>query len=88
MDDLEDIRREISNFLIDTSEDNPLICNIIIGESYGISDLERPTIISMFQIPGEGIICFNIEGYPDPLEFDDLEREDLIEILKYLYNND
>lgn len=88
MNDLENIRKELSNFLIDTSEDNPLICNIIVGDSYGISDLERPTIINMFQIPGEGIICFNIEGYPEPLEFDDLELEDLVIILKYLHDND
>ena len=82
---LEQLRNEISRFLIDTSEQSPLKCNISIGSSYGISELERPVVTDIFQIPGEGIIYFTIEGYFKPIEFDDLDEEDLEIILKYLY---
>lgn len=82
----ETIRKELSAILTDTSEENQLKCNIQIGEkeAVGISTLELPTIISIFQQPEEGIIWFEIEGYENYLEFDEIPKYDLINVLKFL----
>lgn len=82
----ETIRKKLSVILIDTSEENQLKCNIQIGEkeAVGISTLELPTIISIFQQPEEGIIWFEIEGYENYLEFDEIPKYDLINVLKFL----
>jgi hypothetical protein len=71
---------------MDTCEEKPMACNIIIGEeqAMGISSLQMPTVTSAFQLPSEGIIYFNIEGYKEPVEFDDLSTYDLNKILKEL----
>jgi hypothetical protein len=80
----EQLRKKFSALLIDTSEDKPLECNIPFGDSYGLSTLELPTVISMFQISTEGIIYFQIEGVQYPMEFDEFSVDDLKEILKSL----
>jgi hypothetical protein len=79
-------RRKISSFLIDTSEQNPLKCTIIVGEdeAFGLSTLQMPTICEIFQIPGEGIIYYKLEGTPNFEEIETLTVFDLIEIYKYL----
>lgn len=80
----EQLRKKFSALLMDTSEDKPLECNIPFEDSYGLSTLELPTVIGMFQIPTEGIIYFQIEGVQYPMEFDEFSDEDLKEILKSL----
>ena len=82
----EQIRHKISAILMDTCEEKPMPCNIIIGEeqTMGLSSLQMPVVTSAFQLPSEGIIYFNIEGYKDPVEFDDLSTYDLNKILKEL----
>ena len=80
----EQLRKKFSALLMNTSEEKPLECNIPFGDSYGLSTLELPTVTSMFQIPTEGIIYFQIEGVQYPMEFDEFSNEDLKEILKSL----
>jgi hypothetical protein len=83
----EQIRRKFSALLADTCESNPIKCNISIGEDFGISTLQLPlVVVGIFQVPVEGIICFNIDGFNEPIEFDDLSTIDLKDILKSLYN--
>lgn len=86
MEQKEVIRKEISKFLIDTDEQHPLKCSITIGqdEAVGISTLEMPTICELFQIPGEGIIYYKLEGTEDFQEIDNLTLSDLLEILNTL----
>lgn len=85
--DKEEIRKKLSLILIDTDENNPIKCNILIGEEQGLSSLELLEIESMFQQPSEGIIWFNIKYAEEPLEFDDLKEEDLNKIMEY-YDED
>lgn len=53
----EELRHNLS-LLMDTNINNPINCDIIIGEkeAIGLSSLEMPRIISIFQEPFEGII--------------------------------
>ena len=82
----ETLRHKLSAILMDTCEEKPIHCNIIIGEeqAMGLSSLQMPTIISAFQLPSEGIIYFNIEGFHEPVEFDDLYIKDLMKIFEEL----
>lgn len=84
----EDLRHKLSAILMDTSEANPMKCNITIGEeeAQGLSSLELPTVIDAFQQPSEGIIWFTLEGYTEPIEFDDMNTKDLEIILTELEN--
>lgn len=84
----EKLRRRLSAILMDTDEQHPLECNILIGESeaQGLSSLELPLVTSVFQQPSEGIIWFNIYGCKDPIEFDDMNLEDIINIINYFEN--
>ena len=82
----EQLRKKFSSILMDTSEENPLECYIPFGDSYGLSTLQLPTVTSMFQIPNEGIIYFQIEGVQYPMEFDEFSNAELKEILKFLTN--
>jgi hypothetical protein len=86
---IEQIRRKISALLMDTNEQNPMECHYVVGDAYscGLSTLEMPTIISMFQEPSEGIIWFQFEGEQEPREFDDLVRSDLNELMEQLVND-
>lgn len=79
------LRRKFSTLLIHTSEENPMKCSVKIGEkeAMGLSSLELPEVVKMFQHPIEGIIYFFIYGYKDYIEFDDLDIEDL----ETIYNN-
>ena len=81
----ESIRHYLSLKLMDTNENSPLTCNIVIDfEAFGLSTLNMPTIISMYQHPTEGIIYFKYEGVEEYIEFDNMLTEDLIIIIKYL----
>lgn len=82
----ESLRKETSKFLIDTDEQHPLKCSITIGqeEACGLSTLEMPVICELFQIPGEGIIYYKLEGTEDFKELDTLSKSDYLEILNIL----
>lgn len=84
----EDLRHKLSAILMDTDEQHPLECNILIGESeaQGLSSLELPLVTSIFQQPSEGIIWFNIYGCKNPIEFDNMNLEDIINIINYFEN--
>ena len=84
----EQIRKEISKYLINTDEQHPipLVDILLESEAQGLSTLEMPTVESIFQIPGEGIIYVNIEYCDEPIEIEDLSKEDMQKILDYLDN--
>lgn len=82
--DREILRRHFSALLMNTDNEHHLKCNITIeDDAMGLSTLQMPKVIGVFQEPTEGIIWFYIEG--DCLvEFDDIETNDLINILNTL----
>ena len=84
--DIESYRKILSKKLMDTNEKNQLKVYIPLenDESFGLSTLQLPTIISMWQHPSEGIIYFKFEGQNDYVEFDDMELEYLDQIIKEL----
>ena len=81
----ENIRKQLSAILMDTNEEHPLDCNIMIGEdeAMGLSTLQIPEIYQLFQQPTEGIIWTVINGYQQPVEFDNLTDFDIQQIAKY-----
>ncbi len=83
----EDIRHQISAYLMHTSESKAMFMDVIIGEddAVGLSTLEMPHITSGFQ-DGEGIIWFRIYGYSEPVEFDTLTLSDVKNILEFFKN--
>lgn len=81
----ESIRHYISARLIDTDEEHPMEVNIPIEfGACGLSTLDMPTIVSMFQVPGDGRIYLQFYGDDDYIDFDDLHTEDLIQIVQDL----
>lgn len=83
----EDIRHQISAYLMHTSESKAMSMDVIIGEddAVGLSTLEMPHVTSGFQ-DGEGIIWFRIYGYSEPVEFDTLTLSDVKNILEFFRN--
>ena len=83
---IESYRKILSKKLMDTNEENQLKVYIPLEneESFGLSTLQLPTIISMWQHPSEGIIYFKFDGQSDYVEFDDMELEYLDQIIKEL----
>ena len=83
---IESYRKFLSEKLMDTNEENQLKVYIPLenDESFGLSSLLLPTIVSMWQHPSEGIIYFKFEGQNDYVEFDDMELEYLDQIIKVL----
>lgn len=83
---IESYRKILSKKLMDTNEENQLKVYIPLEneESFGLSTLQLPTIISMWQHPSEGIIYFKFEGQNDYIEFDDMKFEYLDQIIKEL----
>lgn len=79
------IRQSLSKILMDTSEDNPLECHIVLEhpEDQGLSSLLLPTVRKIWQHPTEGwVTCEFIGRYTK--DFDNLEVEELLQILKGL----
>ena len=68
-----------------TDSENSMKCDVIIGENdvMGLSTLQMPRVINVFQDPKEGIIYFYIYG-DCIIEFDDMETEDLLKIFNEL----
>jgi hypothetical protein len=83
---IEFYRKFLSKKLMDTNEENQLKVYIPLenDESFGLSTLQLPTVISIWQHPSEGIIYFKFEGQDDYVEFDDMELEDIRQIIKEL----
>lgn len=80
----ESLRRKFSALLMNTDEQHPVSCNVLLEEEvFGLSTLQIPKCIGVFQEPKEGIIWFILEYCEDPIEFDDMFIGDLINI----YNN-
>ena len=80
------IREYVSRILIDTSEEKPLEVLIILDseDAFGISDLEKPCIISIYQVPSEGWIYLQFEGLNLETDFDTLTTYEQIQVLRYL----
>lgn len=82
---IEDYRHKISALLMDTDEDHPIECEILLGEDYscGLSTLEMLWITKCYQQPGEGILWFYVDG-GGWVEFDDIDIRDYYNIYKAL----
>ena len=83
---IESYRKILSKKLMDTNEENQLKVYIPLenDETFGLSSLQLPTVISIWQHPSEGIIYFKFEGQDDYVEFDDIEPKYLDQIIKEL----
>jgi hypothetical protein len=83
----EDLRHEISHILTDTDEDRQIECNIPILDG-------KATVVSAYQIPGDGTIWFRVEGdFPTKDEdgyanLDDICTADLETIFEVLEHQD
>ena len=85
--EFEDIRHELSALIMDTTEENPLQCEVIIGEdeAQGLSTLQMPLVVGVFQ-DCYACIWVIIEGAEEPTNFDDLTLGDVKSILKEVKN--
>ena len=81
----EGIRHLLSRKLMDTDEKHPMGCNITLQAGFfGMGELEKPTVISMWQEPCEGIIWLQIEDMPEPIELDDIDLALQMDIINAL----
>ena len=81
----ESLRRKFSALLMNTDEQHPMSCEVLLEEEiFGLSTLQIPKCIGVFQEPKEGIIWFIIEYFENPVEFDNMFITDLINIYNEL----
>ena len=82
----ESARQWLSRFLMDTNEIKRHECYIVLDtpDDCGLSSLEKPTIVSMYQEPGEGIIWFEFDYYDGCVDFDQIDTDSIIQIIKEL----
>lgn len=75
----------ISSFLDSTDEDNPLVCDITIGEDrfFGLSSLEMPTVTGIYK-DNYGIWFIIDDQTECPTEFYDMFTDDLLLVLDEL----
>lgn len=80
-------RNKLSALLMDTSEDNPMDVDIILDteEAFGLSTLQMPHVIKVFQDPKEGIMYMLLEGAEDYIEIDEDDEETIKQIYDYLW---
>lgn len=84
---VESIRQNLSAKLMDYDENNPLEVKIILeSETQGLPDVLKATIHKIYQDRTEGIIYVYLDDYWS--EFDFLNIEDKIQIIKYLEENE
>ena len=78
----ETIRNYFSRQLMDTNENNKLEVDIVVDadDAMGLSSLELPNIIRMWQHPSEGWITFETYG-GGFYDFDDFSTRELIQIM-------
>ena len=85
------IRQYFQRMLVDTSEESPVECDIIVdtADSQGISDLQKPHVIGMYQDPTQGIIYLQFEGDEEhwyELEYFALDCQ--LDIIRAIETND
>ena len=82
----ESCRQWLSRYLMDYDESNPLECHIVVEPmgTFGLSDLGKPTVVSMYQQAGEGIIWLLFEGDKDYIELDFVDIESIMSIISEL----
>jgi len=82
---LESIKHNLSLKLMNTSKENPLEVYIPLEhDAVGLSTLEMPTVIKIYQLPSEGNIFVQFDGDNYDTELDCLYVADMIQILKDL----
>lgn len=81
------IRNYLSRQLIDTNENDKLEVDIVVDveDAMGLSSLELPNIIRMWQHPTEGIIIFETYGGGE-YDFDDWTTRELVQIMNDFSN--
>lgn len=79
----ESSRHYISRVLMDTSESNKMECSITMQRGYfGLGENEKPEVVAMWQEPSEGIIWLQFYGMTEPMEFDDLPIDNVMDIIE------
>lgn len=80
---LEPIRHKLSAICAGHTEDNPLPCDITIGdlEPYGTEVIERPSVCGIFETQ-DGVLYFMVQTAFGPMciEFDSMPLGDLVTI--------
>ena len=76
------IRNYFSRQLMDTNEDDKMEVDIVVDveDAMGLSSLELPNIIKMWQHPKEGWITFETYGGGE-YDFDDWTTRELVQIM-------
>ena len=76
------VRNYLSRQLMDTNENNKMDVDIVVDVevAMGLSSLELPNIIKMWQHPTEGWIIFETYG-GGVYDFDDWTTKELVEIM-------
>lgn len=80
----QDLRRALSAIFMDTDEEHPMETDIHldVNEACGLSSLELPNLVRAWQVPGEGLICFEVDG--TCYDFDSFRTQELIQIFEEL----
>ena len=81
----ESCRKYLSRFLMDTDEEHPYECDITLEypDGFGMSSLEYPNLVRMWQDKTEGYIGFEIDGM-GPIMFESIRDDELIQIINSL----
>jgi hypothetical protein len=81
------IRNYLSRQLMDTNENDKLEVDIVVDveDAMGLSSLELPNIIRMWQHPTEGLITFETYGGGE-YDFDDWTTRELVQIMNDFSN--
>lgn len=82
------IRNYFSRQLMDTNENEKMDVDIVVDveDAMGLSSLELPNIIKMWQHPTEGWITFETYGGGE-YDFDDWTTEELVQIINDFVEN-
>lgn len=78
------VRARLSALLSFTDEDHPMNVDIILEtkKDVGLSTLQKPHIIKIFQDPKEGIMWMLMEGADDYIEIE--EEDEMAQIIEYI----
>lgn len=95
--EIESMRREVYDMLVNTDEEHPMECDITVGEweAQGLSGLELPTIDKCFHVASNDTMWFHMYGAKETnvitgededvlWEFDDFDIHDMRAILNEL----
>lgn len=81
------IRHFLSRNLMDYNENNKLKTSIILDVyEQGLSELEKPEVVTIWQQESEGIIWFEIYGCIEPMELDDIDLKEQVQIVNELFS--